>query len=72
MEQIIFKIGGMTCGGCVRSVKNILESQPGVAAAEVSLGQGQARVRFDPSRSTAEQLRAAVEDGGFEAEADAG
>lgn len=67
MEQLTMKVGGMTCQGCVRSVKQVLESQPGVEAAEVSLEQGEARVRFDPSRASAETLRIAVEGAGFDA-----
>ena len=69
MAQITLKVTGMTCGGCVRSVKSVLESQAGVEAAEVSLETGQARVRFDPSRASAQQLRAAVEDAGYGVEA---
>lgn len=69
MEQLTLKVGGMTCQGCVRSVKQVLEAQPGVEAAEVSLEQGQARVRFDPSRASVDQLRSAVEDAGFDASA---
>lgn len=67
VEQLTLKVGGMTCQGCVRSVKQVLESQPGVEGAEVSLEQGEARVRFDPSRASVATLRSAVEDAGFEA-----
>lgn len=67
MEQLTIKVGGMTCQGCVRSVKQVLESQPGVEAADVSLEQGEARIRFDPARANAQALRAAVEGAGFDA-----
>ncbi|KAL3538635.1 hypothetical protein ACH5RR_002001 [Cinchona calisaya] len=36
-EVIILDVGGMTCGGCVASVKRILESQPQVSSASVNL-----------------------------------
>lgn len=67
MEQVTLKVGGMTCQGCVRSVKQVLESQPGVEAADVSLEQGEARVRFDPARASAQALRNAVEAAGYDA-----
>ncbi|KAM7470633.1 hypothetical protein LguiA_008816 [Lonicera macranthoides] len=36
-DVIILDVGGMSCGGCVASVKRILESQPQVASASVNL-----------------------------------
>ncbi|CAK9208588.1 unnamed protein product [Sphagnum troendelagicum] len=44
-DVIILEIGGMKCGGCVSSVKRILESQPQVAAASVNLTTETALVR---------------------------
>ena len=48
METVTLKINGMTCAGCVRSVKKVLEGVPGVRSAEVSLERGQATVRARP------------------------
>jgi copper chaperone len=67
MENLTLSITGMTCEGCVRSVKKVLEGVQGVAAAEVSLEQGQARVTFDPAQASLAQLKQAVEDAGYEA-----
>jgi len=61
------KISGMTCEGCVRSVKNVLESVPGVTTAEISLQNSEARVVFDRARASLESLKAAVEEAGYEA-----
>ncbi|XP_073110204.1 uncharacterized protein [Elaeis guineensis] len=36
-DVIVLQVGGMSCGGCVASVKRILESQPQVSSATVSL-----------------------------------
>ncbi|CAN1813147.1 Copper-transporting ATPase PAA1, chloroplastic [Linum perenne] len=36
-DVIILNVGGMTCGGCVASVKKILESQSQVSCASVDL-----------------------------------
>lgn len=67
MDQATLKIGGMTCQGCVRSVKKVLERVDGVQSAAVSLDPAQAQVVFDPGRATVAQLKAAVEDAGYEA-----
>jgi copper chaperone len=61
------KIEGMTCGGCVASVKRVLEGLPGVKNADVSLADGRATVRYDASTANTEQFRQAIEDAGFEA-----
>ena len=67
METIILEVDGMTCGGCVRSVTNVLKALPGVTAAEVSLEKSQAKVTFDPALADSSALRAAVEEAGFDA-----
>ena len=67
METTIIKVGGMSCGGCVKSVTGVLAALDGVAKAEVSLEQKQAVIEFDAAKVTREQLKAAVEDAGFDA-----
>lgn len=67
METIVLEVNGMTCGGCVRSVTNVLKALPGVSAAEVSLEKSQAKVTFDPALANAVALHAAVEEAGYEA-----
>jgi copper chaperone len=68
MEDTIIKIGGMSCQGCVRNISGVLGGMAGVAAAEVSLEAGEARVSFDPQAVSREALVGAVEDAGFDAE----
>ena len=67
METVKLKISGMTCEGCVRSVKKVLESVPGVTTAEISLQNSEAHVVFDPARASLGSLKAAVEEAGYEA-----
>lgn len=66
MESATLKVSGMTCGGCVSSVKRVLMAVPGVQSADVSLDRGTAEVAYDPGQARLEQLRAAVTDAGFE------
>ena len=67
METTTIKVGGMSCGGCVKSVHAALSALEGVAGVDVSLPQGQAVVEFDAAQVSREQLAAAVEDAGFDA-----
>jgi len=64
--DVALKVAGMTCQGCVRSVQKVLEAIPGVAHAEVSLEQGQARVSFDPAQTGLDAFKAAIADAGYE------
>ncbi|MGH8757939.1 MAG: heavy-metal-associated domain-containing protein [Burkholderiales bacterium] len=66
METTVLKVNGMTCGGCVRSVKNVLESIQGVNSAEVSLETAQATVTYDPAKADVNRMREAVTDAGYQ------
>jgi copper chaperone len=67
METTTIKVDGMSCGGCVKSVTGVLTALDGVAKAEVSLEQKQAVVEFDAGKVTRDQLKAVIEDAGFDA-----
>ena len=67
METTTIKVGGMSCGGCVKSVTGVLTALDGVTKAEVSLEQKQAVVEFDAAKLTRDQLKAVIEDAGFDA-----
>lgn len=58
------KIEGMTCGHCVTAIRKALEAVPGVENAEVSLGEGRARVE---GHALLEALIEAVEEEGYTA-----
>jgi copper chaperone len=59
------KVEGMTCGGCVRHVKQSLEAVPGVRHAEVSLEPGAATVQHESADVPA--MIAALERDGYRA-----
>ena len=66
-SQALFALKGMTCAGCAASVQAALEQQPGVASAEVNFDDKTARVEYDASRVSINQLVAAVQNLGFTA-----
>ena len=66
MDHVSFKVEGMSCGGCVASVKRVLEALPGVSNVNVTLEPGKATVDYDPARVTAEALYDAVRTAGYD------
>lgn len=66
METITLPVKGMTCMGCVASVKRVLSGINGVAGAEVSLEKAQAEVTYDPGKASLEALKTAIEDAGYD------
>lgn len=60
-------IVGMTCNSCVQSIKGRISQMTGVHSIEVSLEEEKGTITFDPRLTEPEQLRAAIEDMGFEA-----
>ena len=65
MQQVTLEITGMTCQGCVRSVKRVLEALPGVQEARVSLERNTAEVVCDPARVDAKRMTDAVIAAGY-------
>ena len=66
METTTLKIEGMTCGGCVASVERVLKALDGVDRVEVSLADARATVAYDRERVSEKDLKAAVEDAGYD------
>lgn len=66
MENITLTVKGMTCMGCVGSVKKVLEPIPGVSGVAIALETGQVAVGYDPAVADADQFKAAIRDAGYE------
>ena len=66
METINLPIKGMTCMGCVSSVKRVLGGMAGVTQVEVSLEKAQAEVSYDSGKTSLQAIKAAITDAGYE------
>jgi copper chaperone len=66
MEKITLTVKGMTCMGCVKSVRNVLEPISGVAGVDIVLESGQVAISFDPAKANPDQFKAAIQDAGYE------
>ncbi|KAL7991252.1 hypothetical protein Chor_015508 [Crotalus horridus] len=63
----LLRIDGMTCNSCVNSIKGSLSQKKGVTDISVSLTEGTAVVSYNSVMTNSEEIRAAVEDMGFDA-----
>nr|XP_012417483.1 PREDICTED: copper-transporting ATPase 2 isoform X1 [Odobenus rosmarus divergens] len=65
-NTVVLVIAGMTCASCVQSIEGLISQREGVQQISVSLADGTGVVLYDPSVINPEELRAAVEEMGFE------
>nr|XP_060642807.1 copper-transporting ATPase 2 isoform X1 [Anolis sagrei ordinatus] len=63
----IIKVDGMTCNSCVKSIEGSISQRKGVLHISVSLTEGTATISYNPIMTNSEELRAAIEDMGFDA-----
>ena len=66
METITLDVKGMTCMGCVKSVKNVLEPIAGVSKVDVALDTGKVTVEYDSAKAKVDEFKTAIEDAGYE------
>ncbi|GMV54552.1 MAG: hypothetical protein AMXMBFR6_03570 [Betaproteobacteria bacterium] len=65
MATTSITISGMTCNGCVASVSRVLQAQPGVIKAQVTLTPPNAQVEYDAARIDPTALRKAIQEAGY-------
>ena len=58
-----FEIQGMSCGHCVRAVREALDEVDGVTVEDVGIGS--ARVAYDPQQTDRARIVEAVEEAGY-------
>ncbi|XP_010171211.1 copper-transporting ATPase 2 isoform X2 [Antrostomus carolinensis] len=63
----VIRIDGMTCNSCVQSIEETISQRQGVQCVTVSLADRTGTINYDPSVTNGEELRAAIEDMGFDA-----
>lgn len=65
MKDATFRIEGMHCDGCAKTIEALVGAESGVERAAVSFGAREARVRFDPSAIDDARIIAAIERAGY-------
>ena len=66
METAIIPVSGMTCMGCVASVKRVIGSLNGVSGAEVTLSPAQAVVTYEAGKVNLQSIKSAISDAGYD------
>ena len=66
MKTEVLNVTGMTCGGCVASVKHALAALPGVADVAVSLPRKQVEVQFDEGKVAVDAMANALRSAGYD------
>ncbi|GEM02538.1 copper chaperone [Halolactibacillus halophilus] len=69
MTKTIFKVDGMNCMHCVGKVESVLTDQTGVEKVKVNLKKGEAKVKYDESAVTTDQLIENIKTVGYTATA---
>ena len=65
-RDVVLKVGGMMCATCVQTIEAGLRALPGVVAVSVNLGNEQAYVTYNPSLTSIEDMKKAIEDDGYQ------
>lgn len=65
MNEITYKVDGMTCQHCVRAIKSALEPMEGVSAVFVDLPANEVRVVYDASKARVAEFQEKIEEEGY-------
>ncbi|MCX6708681.1 MAG: HAD-IC family P-type ATPase, partial [Candidatus Woesearchaeota archaeon] len=68
LAKAVISVSGMHCASCVAAIETALKAVPGVTNAVVNFASSRAYVDFNPSLSSENMLREAIEKSGYKAE----
>lgn len=66
-ETVTIHVEGMDCVACEAPIRAALQQTPGVRNADVSYKRGDARVEFDPTQTSLEQIKLNINSTGYKA-----
>lgn len=65
MQQVEFRVKGMSCGACEQRIQRALAQVDGVVQSAADHRAAQVRVMFDPARTSENAVRSCVERAGY-------
>ncbi len=68
METANFKLGGISCASCVKTIEQAIRSLPGIQESNVNFATEEANVEYDAAHLTTDQIIKAVKDSGYQAQ----
>jgi len=66
MTSETLEISGMHCGGCVRTVTNVLKRVAGVQSVDISLPENSAKVEYNETETTVDEIRKILRSSGYD------
>jgi copper chaperone CopZ len=69
-ETVTLGVSGMTCTGCEEHVKHAVKELPGVIEVEASYEAANTTVKFDKTKSSLEDVKAAINSTGYKVKED--
>lgn len=66
MQQIEFRVSGMSCSACEQRIEKALARVDGIVRSAADHQAGGVRVVFDPTRTSKEAVRSCIEQAGYE------
>jgi mercuric ion transport protein len=65
MKKEEYRVEGMTCSGCERTVSKVISNLQGVATAKADHSNSSVTVEYDPAKVNADQMKEAVNKVGY-------
>ncbi|MCF7968888.1 MAG: cation transporter [Methylococcaceae bacterium] len=65
MQNASFKVTGMKCGGCEKTVQSAADAVPGVMSSKASSQDGSVQVEFDETQTNLDAIKQAVQAKGY-------
>ena len=66
MITTVLQVDGMACEHCVKAVTRAVRALDGVNAVQVSLPEHTVSIEYNPTGSTIQQLKDAIEEQGYD------
>ncbi len=67
VERVLYRVSGMSCGGCQAEIAAALQANPGVGRVGVDVARGTVSVEYDPARADPKALARVITAQGYPA-----
>jgi Cu+-exporting ATPase len=64
-KTVTIKIAGMSCASCVKTIETAIGKLPGIKSVSVNLATESARLTYDPSKTSLNDIENAIEEAGY-------
>jgi Cu+-exporting ATPase len=64
-DRVTLDVGGMTCASCAQNVEKVLKRVEGVSSVNVNVSTGKARIEYNSSMVSVDEMRKAIEAIGY-------